>query len=93
MCFALVFNPELQRHQVVQLRSQAFGSLGGVVAWYRTAKMIQHVIQELFGLVVFIYVDDCFWLVPQFKTPDGTESAWWVARVFEEIVTDLFGWS
>lgn len=25
--------------------------------------MIQHVMQELVDLVVFVYVDDCFWVV------------------------------
>ena len=28
-----------------------------VVAWYRTAKLIQTIMLELFGIVVFAYVD------------------------------------
>jgi len=92
LCYALVFNPELARHQVVQLKSQAFGSLGGVISWYRTAMMIQTVMEKLFGLVIFIYVDDCFWIVPRFTTPCGKTSDDWVADVFEEVVSDLLGW-
>ena len=49
LCHALVFNPETQKWQVVQLLSQTFGSLGGVVAWHRIAKAIQ-TIRPLIGL-------------------------------------------
>ena len=51
LCYALVFNPHKQRLQVVRLMTQAFGSLGGVVAWYRTAKIIQTIMLELFDLL------------------------------------------
>ena len=30
---------------------------------------------------------------PQFTTPGGLDSAVWVLKVFEEVVTELFGWS
>ena len=55
--------------------------------------MIQHVMQELFDLVVFAHVDDCFRVVPQFTNPCGLDSAAWVSKVLEELVTELFGWS
>ena len=34
LCWSLVWNPELEELQAMQLCTQAFGSLGGVVAWY-----------------------------------------------------------
>jgi len=92
LCWALVYNPELERHQVVPLYCQAFGSLGGVVAWFRTVAMIQSIMQDLFGLVVFAYVDDCFWVAPKFATTDGHPTAAWVAQMFESVVTELLGW-
>ena len=92
LCYSLVFNPKLGKHQVVPLHCQAFGSLGGVIAWYRTAMMIQCVMQEIFGLVVFVYVDDCFWIVPQFDRHTELQSADWIAKLFEFVVTGLFGW-
>jgi len=66
-------------HQIIQLHCQAFGSLGGVIAWYRTAMMIQHVMQELSDLVVFAYVDDCFRVVPQWP-PQARELSSSVSR-------------
>ena len=70
LCYSLVYNPEKQCLQVVQLWTQAFGSLGGVVAWYRTAKLIQKIMLELFHIVVFAYVDDFFWVMPDGSTDD-----------------------
>ena len=63
LCWALVYNPHLGEHQVTQLHSQTFGSLGAVIAWYRAAKAIQTVMEQL-GLVVQLHVDDCFWITP-----------------------------
>ena len=78
--WALVYNPSLGRHQVAKLNTQTFGSLGAVVAWYRTARAIQTVMAEL-GLLVFIYVDDCFWVTPKYAS-DTAPNATWVLRVF-----------
>jgi hypothetical protein len=55
--------------------------------------MMQWVMQELFGLVVFVYVDDCFWIVPEFTTDSGEQSEKWFLGVFKEVMTDLMGWS
>ena len=33
LCYALVINPEVGKLQVVQLYTQALGSLGGDIAW------------------------------------------------------------
>jgi len=91
LCFALVWNPHLKRLQVIQLFTQAFGSLGGVVAWYRTAKLLQTVMLELFDIVVFAYVDDFFWVMPDMPDVDQ-DAASYVLEVFKEVVTDLLGW-
>ena len=92
LCYSLVFNPALQRHQVVPLYSQAFGSLGAVVAWYRTAMAVQHIMTNIFRLPVMIYVDDCFWLAPSFNRPEQP-SAQWIQCVFEYVTQHLLGWS
>ena len=80
LCYSLAYNPELQRFQVIRLYTQAFGSLGGVVAWYRTAKLIQTIMLDLFHIVVFAYVDDFFWVVPD--GCNGESMADFVLRVF-----------
>lgn len=77
MTYALVFNPEAGRLQVVQLHSQAFGSIGAVVAWNRTAKLAQMVMQDLFCIPIFAYVDDFFYILPEFVTVDGIKSEEW----------------
>ena len=92
LCWALVYNTDLQRHQVVPLYTQCFGSLGAVVAWYRTVSMIQNIMSELFGLVVFVYVDACFWVAPDYSSFQGFPTASWIATVFQEVVTGLLGW-
>ena len=92
LCYSLVFNPELQRHQVVPLYSQAFGSLGAVVAWYRTAMAVQHIMTSILRLPVMIYVDDCFWVSPTFDLP-AQPSAQWIQCVFEYITQHLLGWT
>jgi len=91
LCFALVWNPHLQKLQVIQLFTQAFGSLGGVVAWYRTAKLLQKVMLELFDIVVFAYVDDFFWVMPDMPNVEQDASKY-VLEVFKEVVTGLLGW-
>ena len=92
LSWALVFNPHENRHQVVPLWSQVFGSLGGVMAWFRVAKFVQHVMESLFGIVIMIYVDDCFWIVPDVVV--GSETADdWIAGLFKEVVEHLMGWS
>lgn len=91
LCFSLVYNPVEKKLQVIQLFTQAFGSLGGVVAWYRTAKMIQCIMQELFGIVVFAYVDDFFWVVPDGPAAcDNTAN--FVLDAFKQVVNGILGW-
>ena len=63
------------------------------MAWCRTAMMMQSVMQELIGLVIFVYVDDCFWILPSFTTESGKDSEKWVLGVFKKVMTDLMGWS
>ena len=53
--------------------------------------MIQAVMGNLFGLVMFSYVEDCFWITPSYQGL-GVPGATWFAMVFEYIVTDLLGW-
>ena len=61
LCWGLVFNLEANRLQAVPLFSQLFGSLGGVAAWFRTAKAIQNIMLKIFKLPIYFYVDDAFW--------------------------------
>ena len=91
LCFALAWNPHEKRIQVFELYTQAFGSLGGVVAWFRTAKLLQTVMLKLFDIPVFAYVDDFFWVMPDMP---GVEQslADYVLEVFKEVITDLLGW-
>ena len=91
LCWALVHNPHLGVHQVTQLHSQTFGGLGAVIAWYRAAKAIQVVMEQL-GLVVLMYVDDCFWVAPKTENT-ASVSATWILRVFEYVTHHLLGWS
>lgn len=66
LSWEILFNPKLGRHQVLPLWSHVFGSVGAVVAWFRTARFIQHVLESLFRLVTFWYVDDVFWAASSF---------------------------
>ena len=66
------------------------GASGAVVAWFRTVKMIQALMQNLLGLVMFSYVDDCFWITPSYQGLDAP-AAQWFSMVFEYLVTDLLG--
>ena len=91
MNWGLVYNPEMERHQVVPLFTQTFGSLGAVMAWFRTAMLLQHVLENEFGLTTFVYVDDCFWVTRNLQEAGGPD-AHWQLRTFEYIVTHLLGW-
>ena len=91
MCYSLVWNPDLQRLQVVQLLTQAFGSVGAVVAWYRTAKVIQAIMLQIFEIPVFCYLDDFFFVIPEAPHQDH-DSAEFVIKVFKFVVTELLGW-
>ena len=73
------------------IRSQAFGSLGAVAAWFRAAKAIQHIMLRLFKLVLLTYVDDCFWVAPAVEL-EGHLNARIVACAFEYVVPRLLGW-
>ena len=43
------------------------------------------------GLVVLVYVDDCFWVVPKFQEADAPDATW-VLRIFEYVTGHLLGW-
>ena len=43
------------------------------------------------GLLIFIHVDDCFWVTPSY-TSDTAPNATWVLRVFEYVTDHLLGW-
>ena len=47
--------------------------------------------ENTFGLVLFSYVGDCYWVAPSYE---GLElpGAQWLAQVFEYIVASLLGW-
>ena len=61
-----MFGPVSAEFVVIPIQSQAFGSLGAVVAWFRTVKLIQCIMENLFQLVILCYVDDCFWFTPRY---------------------------
>ena len=90
-CCCIVYNPEVGKHQAAPLLSQSFGSLGAVMAWYRTAMLIQQIMQVLFRVTTFIYVDDCFWVCPESPERGGPDASW-QACVFQYVVEDLLGW-
>ena len=68
-----------------------FSNIGGVTAWHRTAKASQSVFLSALQQPVFIYVDDAFWAVTDFRLQDGTSRSIWFARMFGRILTDLAG--
>ena len=76
MCWSLVFNPATRRHQVVPLYSQAFGSLGAVVAWFHAALAVQFIMTVVFGLPIMLHVDDCFWIAPSFEGQNMPTAGW-----------------
>ena len=90
MCWALVYNTDCELLQVVPVQSQSFGSLGAVMAWHRTACLLQQIMSSLFGLVTFSYVDDFFWLCPADAT-SGVDAAW-LQGFFDKVVSELLGW-
>jgi hypothetical protein len=53
--------------------------------------MLQTILESLFLLTTFIYVDDAFWAAPEFPDRRGPDSAW-VALVLEYIIQELLGW-
>ena len=61
------------------------------MAWHRAAMLIQCILQELFCVTTFVYVDDCFWVTPDFEGGEGANAAW-QANVFQYVVEDLLGW-
>ena len=92
LCWAVLYNPDLLRLQVVPLWSQVFGSLGGVTAWFRTARALQHIMLTVFGIPLFLYVDDAFGASLGCQLPDGSTQAGWAGSVFESVATHLLGW-
>ena len=52
LCWALVWDPLERIHKAVPLFSHVFGNIGGVTAWFRAAKAIQHIMLKLFGIYV-----------------------------------------
>ena len=92
MSYALVYNPERRCLQVIRLLSQAFGSLGDVVAWYMTAKLIQCIMLKLFVIVVFVYVDDFCWVIPEGAESDSDYAAC-VMSAFKRSLQAYLAWS
>ena len=92
LCCTLSFNPVVGKLQVAPLYSQAFGSVGAVVAWYRTATALQTIMDRIINLNVFSYVDDCFWACPDFEFQDSMPTARWQQEVFHEVASGLLGW-
>ena len=80
------------RLSVVPLWSQVFSSLGGVTAWYRTARALQNIMLTVFRIPIFLYIDDAFWAALNCTLPDGTIQAAWTSSVFKRVVTELLGW-
>ena len=80
LSWALVYSPEAKKLQATRLNTQTFGSVGAVVAWHRTASAIQAIMESL-GIVIFVYVDDCFWITPRHQDPQAPDAEW-ILRVF-----------
>ena len=72
---------------------QAFGSVGAVVAWFRTTAMIQAILEEVFKVVVLAYVDDCFWIAMESSDDPELPTAEWLQGIFRAVVSDLLGWA
>ena len=45
---------------VATLRTQPFGSSRAPANWGRVTRFIQFILERIFGVVIFVYVDDCF---------------------------------
>jgi hypothetical protein len=54
--------------------------------------LIQKVLEEVFMITTFIYVDDCFWVALDHPENQGP-TAQWQACVFEYVVQELLGWA
>ena len=76
LCYSLVFDPNIHEYVVIPIYSQAFGSIGAVVAWFRTSKLLQVMMEKISGLLIFCYVDDCFWTAPQFDNQNSPGVNW-----------------
>ena len=87
-----LFYNHVKRLQAAPLMSQSFGSLGAVMAWLRTAMLIQRVLEELFSLTTVMYVDDCFWVALDGEAQEKP-TAHWQTRACEYVVQDLLGWT
>ena len=83
LCWSLIFDPFQEELVVVPIQSQAFGSLGAVVASFQIVKLIQVIMENLFQLVILCYVDDFFWATPKFPKSGAPDTDW---------VTELLGW-
>ena len=84
LMWALVYDTDAECWVVSELRTQPFGALGGVYAWWRCGQAIRSIMVKLFWLVFFIYVDDVF-----LAEPDS--SADLAKRTFQRVV-ELLGW-
>ena len=78
-----MFDPVKAELVVIRIQSQAFVSLGAVVAWFRTVKLIWCIMENLFQLVSLCYVDDCFWLTPKFTEHNAPNAEW--SQVFQYV--------
>ena len=53
--------------------------------------LLQRIVEDIFALATFIYVDDCFWVAPEFAQERGPDAAW-QALVFDHVIQELLGW-
>ena len=84
LMWALVYDTDADRWVVSELRTQPFGALGGVYAWWRCGQAIRSIMVRLFWLVFFIYVDDVF-------LAELDSSAERAKHTFQRVV-GLLGW-
>ena len=62
------------------------------LTWYRTAKLIQTIMLELFSIPVFAWVDDFFWIAPDGLGGNNNNAAEFIMENLKLVVTDLLGW-
>ena len=67
---------------VASLRTQPFGSARAPANWGRVATFIQHVLQRVFGVTAFVYVDDVFVVEPVDTIGSAREVLKTVCEVF-----------
>ena len=60
------------------------------MAWHRTAALIKNIMESVFELLVFSYVDDFFWV--SVNDPKSGVNAAWLQQVFRQVAQDLLGW-